>query len=173
MGRALRLYWVLQVLFILCFAIKGAGQVRYADIGVDGLTCSQCTRTVEESLRKLPFVAGVRMDLEHTSGRVILQPRADMEQVADAVARAGFSVRYIYITLPAGHPAPQGMCWQVAGKLYQFVVAPGIPAADSVRVQLLGRKYMPPREYKKVRSQLQPGCAGPAQPDFYVSLLKT
>src|ERR1700759_3369629 len=86
------------LLFLFCFcAFSAKAQFQAVYIGVNGLTCSQCSRTVEMSIRKLDFVSDVQMNLQHTEGKIILKKdkKADMDKIAQAVINAGFSVRYL------------------------------------------------------------------------------
>src|SRR4051812_34855647 len=89
------------IVLLLCAVIQAQAQFGNVYIGVNGLTCSQCTRTVEMSIRKLDFVADVQMNLEHTEGKIILKKnkKADMDKIAQAIVNAGFSVRYLQADL--------------------------------------------------------------------------
>lgn len=73
--------------------------IKWVDVGVNGLTCSMCTRSVEMSLRKLDFVDSVAMSLEAAEGRIYLRGNTpvNFERLAKAVVNAGFSVRFIRI----------------------------------------------------------------------------
>lgn len=75
------------------------GSIQWVDIGVNGLTCSLCTRSVEKSISKLDFVEKVEMDLETTNGRVYLRKDLpfSLEKIAKAVVDAGFSVQYVKV----------------------------------------------------------------------------
>ena len=55
---------VVCLLFVLLTSIGVKAQFISAEIGIDGLTCSACTRSAEMSIRKLPFVADVKMNIE-------------------------------------------------------------------------------------------------------------
>lgn len=84
---------------MLLFGELPAAQAQFTEFrfGVNGLTCSQCTRSVEQQLKKLDFVAQVSMDLEHTTGKIIpkagttIRPKA----IAKAISDAGFSIRFL------------------------------------------------------------------------------
>lgn len=109
---------LILLLCVLYAATSASGQIRQLRIGVDGLTCSQCTRSVEMSLRRLPFVADVRMDLDSTRGTVTLiegEPLAP-DAVARAVSDAGFSLRYLHIILERpGVQARTDSCMPLSG----------------------------------------------------------
>src|SRR4051812_38883306 len=94
--RNIRLLFFMLTLFVAETA-QSSAQFKSAMVGVNGLTCSACTRTVEMSIRKLDFVQDVTMNLENTEGKIVFKENADVDisKVARAVTDAGFSVRYL------------------------------------------------------------------------------
>jgi copper chaperone CopZ len=60
------------------------------DYTVVGMTCGHCVAAVREELERLAGVVAVEVDLE--SGRVRIQGDASGEDVAGAVAEAGYAV---------------------------------------------------------------------------------
>jgi hypothetical protein len=90
-------------LFVLAFttlaAYNLAAGIRWVDVGVNGLTCSMCTRSVEMSLSRLDFVDSIAMSLETTDGRIYLRENmpVDFSSIAKAVVNAGFSVRFVRV----------------------------------------------------------------------------
>src|ERR1700746_2210399 len=91
--------------FLLLLQFGVSAQFNYALIGVDGLTCSACTRSVEMSIRKLNFVDSVTMNLEHTEGKIIFKKGAKVEvdKIAKAVIDEGFSLRSLYVGVNFDH----------------------------------------------------------------------
>ncbi len=89
--------WLLLAVPIMILGITVSAQVQQAMVGIDGLTCSQCSRSVEMQLRKLPFVAGVDMSLDSAVSVVTFKKNLSIvpERLASAVTNAGFAVRYI------------------------------------------------------------------------------
>jgi copper chaperone CopZ len=73
--------------------------IKWVDIGVNGLTCSACTRSVEMSVSKLYFVESVEMSLEKTEGRIYVKEGEpiNLKAIAQAVVDAGFSVRFLKV----------------------------------------------------------------------------
>lgn len=96
MTRATLKRFVFILLFV-AIAMNSKAQVLSAKIGINGLTCSQCSRSVEMQLLKLPFVKTVNMDLERTEGSINFKEgtKVDFSKVAKAVKDAGFSVRFL------------------------------------------------------------------------------
>src|SRR5579885_2179698 len=80
--------------------VASNAQFTQVELGVDGLTCSACTRSVEMGLRKLDFVKDVKMNLDNTNGVITFKEGipVSIEKLAKAVSDAGFSVRYLQAT---------------------------------------------------------------------------
>lgn len=74
-----------------------AARFTSAVIGIDGLTCSACSFSTEQSIRKLDFVENVNMELNENMATITF--KKDKEISIDAIVRrvyaAGFSVRSV------------------------------------------------------------------------------
>ena len=162
---------VLILLFIFCFASTASAQFETAYIGVNGLTCSQCSRTVELSIRKLDFVADVQMNLEHTEGKIILKKdkKADIEKIAQAVVNAGFSVRYLQADLKIDNSvSASGSCLTYNGDQYVLTEAPKAPLKGTVKLKFIGKKYLSKSEFKKVEAHMSDKCGSTVGKIYHV-----
>ena len=154
----------LIVIFIalsLLFSIEGFSQFTWATIGVDGLTCSQCSKSVELSLRKLDFVQNVEMDLEQTNGKITFKPAAkvNIEKIAQAVVNAGFSVRYLHAGFAFQNTAvTKGFCFSYEGNQFQFVKTDEKILKSETTLKFLGKEFLSSQEYKKWKADLVPVC---------------
>jgi copper chaperone CopZ len=92
-------YWC--ALLLLLSLQFGFGRVLSVEIGIDGLTCSMCSRSVEMAIKKLNFVESIEMDLERTHGIIKLKDSVniDYQKIAQAVKDAGFSLRFLKINI--------------------------------------------------------------------------
>lgn len=157
-------------MFLLGFYTARA-QFTYAEVGVNGLTCSQCSRNVEMSIRKLSFVKDVDMNLEHTEGKIFFKPgsKVNMDEVAQAVRNAGFSVRY----LKAGfifNKTNSGNCFTYHGDTYSVISSPAAIPDSVAIVTFIGTEYQPKKDFKKWQSQLDNGCKRKQGKLYYISL---
>jgi cation transport ATPase len=112
-----------RFVFILLFAgmaIVAPAQVLSATVGVNGLTCSQCSRSVEMQLRKLSFVKNVNMNLEHTQGTLQFKEgsKVDFSQIAKAIKDAGFSVRFLSAAIDMSHVEMQSNIFHISNGTY-------------------------------------------------------
>lgn len=172
---------LLSALLLLLLTINASAQFTSAEIGVDGLTCSACTRSVEMSIRKLSFVDSVAMNLEHTEGRIFFKKNAkvEMDKVAKAVIDAGFSLRSLTASVNVNNniKASNDFCWVYENNTYHFVK---VPAAEnlngSIRLKFIGDKYMSKKELKDWKMYMTSSCsegvpAVPSSKNYYVSPL--
>lgn len=149
-------------------------QVKKFELGVNGLTCSQCSRNVEMSLRKLPFIKDVRMNLEHTEGEIFFKDNADIDvqRMARAVTDAGFSVRYMKGTYAlSGINVSDGSCTTVLGKRFVFINTPAHTLNGDVVLQFLGDRYMGKKDARNWKPRMKNSCGGDTQP-YYVTIVK-
>lgn len=82
---------------------KCLSQTPAFELGIDGLTCSQCSKSVEMQLKKLDFVKAVEMELASTKAIIKLNAPAliSPDAIVKAVQNAGFSVRYLKLSTSA------------------------------------------------------------------------
>lgn len=137
----------------LCVSLRltTLAEIKSVDIGVDGLTCSACSRSVEMSLRKLDFVDSVAMDLSNNNGRVFFKKMAifSIEKLAKAITDAGYSVRYLNAVFNVIDLAvDENFCWSYENEQYQFVKVAGIKLNGDVTLKFVGEKYLSKKENK-------------------------
>lgn len=122
-------------------------QIQSAKVGINGLTCSQCSRSVEMQLRKLAFVANVNMDLSNTEGTLQFKEgsKIDFSKIAQAVKDAGFSVRFLEVKIDMQKVKADETGFKIANDLYLFPNAKDIKPSV-VTFRFLGKKYASEKE---------------------------
>lgn len=155
--------FIILFLFVTVSACSAA--IRYVSIGVDGLTCSMCTRSVEMSVRKLDFVDSVVMDLVNTEGRVYIKKNADADfrRIARAITNAGFSVRFIRFLADFNDSTG---CFIIGNNQFQWI-AEGLPKSGE-ELTLIGDEFMPHKEALAYRKKLSTSCPA-GKPVYYVA----
>ena len=156
-----------------------SAQFERAEIGVNGLTCSQCSRTVEMSLRKLDFVANIEMNLQHTEGKITFKKNSkpDMDKIAQAVIDAGFSVRYLKAELSNfGQDAEMVSkdCFDLDHNIYVFTETPGDYKGRIIALKFIGKKFLPKNEFRKMAQYMSQSCGNSASNGkvYHVQLVK-
>ncbi len=162
--------------FSLAFFLTGLSvqaQFTSAELGVDGLTCSACTRSVEMSLRKLDFVKDVKMNLDNTNGVITFKPGVDVsiEKLSKAVVDAGFSVRYMQATFRADSVIhiSDNYCFAYGDATYQFIKVTPTEAKNDIVFKFIGKNFQNNKDFKKWKADLKPVCSG-AKKTYYVTL---
>jgi len=145
-------FLTVTVIFVL-FTICAIAQFTSAKIGVNGLTCSACTRSVETGLRKLTFVESVEMSLENKSGIVTFKKgqKVEIEKIASAVTDAGFSVRFLTaeytfskIDFPGSECSENG---------HNFYFVKNKPESKNCSLRFIGPTFQTKKEFAKYKSE--------------------
>ena len=163
----------IYIVFFLVFSCgfsQANAQFQTVFIGVNGLTCSQCSRTVEISIRKLDFVSDVQMNLEHTEGKISIKKgkKADMGKIAQAVVDAGFSLRYLQADLTLDNSVNTAEpCFKYLGDEYVFIEAPKRPLTGTVHLKFIGKKFLPKNEFKKMQPFMINKCTNTVPGNIY------
>ncbi|HTB06559.1 MAG TPA: heavy metal-associated domain-containing protein [Bacteroidia bacterium] len=164
---------ILIISFLLSSFISYS-QFISAEIGINGLTCSACSRSVELSLRKLDFVQDVQMNLENTIGTITFKSGAeiDIEKVAKAVINAGFSVRYLNATFKfiGITKVTENDCYESGGYYYQFVKINPTDLKDQLVFKFIGKEFMEGKEFKKWKDDLKSSECNGVKNLYYVTL---
>lgn len=166
-------YILLLSSVLLLTSLSTKAQFTSAELGVDGLTCSACTRSVEMSLRKLDFVKDVKMNLDNTNGVITFKAGASVsiEKLSKAVVDAGFSVRYLQATFKADSVihVSDNYCFAYGDATYQFVKVQPTEAKNDIIFKFIGRDFQNNKDYKKWKADLKPVCSG-SKKTYYVTL---
>jgi len=164
---------LLLIILTAFISFSGKAQFTSAELGVDGLTCSACTRSVEMSLRKLDFVKDVKMDLDNTKGVITFKTGSNIsiEKLAKAVIDAGFSVRYMQATFKTDSVmhVSDNYCFAYNNANYQFVKVTSSDVKNDVVMKFIGKEFQESKEYKKWKEGLKPMCNG-GKNTYYVTL---
>ena len=178
----MKAFKILLVLFFLNgLGLKMYSQFNWVEIGVDGLTCSACSRSVEMSIRKLSFVDSVSMNLENTRGKISFKKgeKVEIEKIAKAVTDAGFSLRSLYAGINITElNVSNDYCWTFENSAYHFIkISESKQFKGFITIKFIGEKYMPHKEYKDWKSYCTNSCVLPSNSvrptsrSYHVSLL--
>jgi copper chaperone CopZ len=152
----------LILLLLTVSATQSWAGLKWIDVGVNGLTCSMCTRSVEMSLRRLDFVDSVVMSLETTEGRIFFKPNTpvNLNQLAKAVTNAGFSVRFLKLQITFDDiPLNSDGSFVFQGQPYQWLDFKD-KVKGAVALKLVDESFLPKKEsteWKKKFVTLKPG----------------
>ena len=156
----------------LLYSFTTQAQITEVQLGVNGLTCSQCTRNVEMQIRKLSFVQDVQMNLEHTEGKVYFKQhdKVDVDKIAKAVVDAGFSVRYLNAAIAFKNTAvSSNYCYAYDGDNFQFIKTPDKTLDGTVSISFIGKEFLTKKELRKWQKYMKGSCAATGK-TYYVTL---
>jgi len=142
----------------MCFLFGGLQDPSWSQpvlvkMGINGLTCSACARSVEMQIRKLPFVRDVVMDIAGTEASVLIAPDRSFlpEKLMKAVYKAGFSVRDFRVRMNASEfrvISSNRLEW--AGSEY-IILSGHLPdGRQGSEARIIARKYLPESERKEI-----------------------
>ena len=76
---------------------------KKVDLPIGGMTCASCVATIESSLKELPGVAGVSVNLATERGTVTYDPSlVDFTKLVSTVQDAGYEIRTEKVDIPVG-----------------------------------------------------------------------
>ena len=163
----------IYLLAVFMFTKSAFSQVEDIEIGIDGLTCSQCTRNVELSIRKLDFVADVIMNLENTEGKITLKKDSKIviSDISKAIFDAGFSVRFITVSYNFKQASiKEGFCFEDENAFYLFVKVDSAILNGKQNIKILGEKYQNRKEFKQWKHELKGKCDSKEKQFYYVTI---
>jgi cation transport ATPase len=168
----MKICYSLLVFFSVALVIPSNGQMLSAKIGVNGLTCSMCTRSVEMSLSRLDFVDSVAMSLENTEGEIFFKQNVAInpEELAKAIVNAGFSVRFVKVQVDLNKiQLQENGSFDIHGQNYLWLDYKTIPGGESIWLTLVGDAFLPKAEMKTWKSKIERSANGSKRNIYHVS----
>ena len=160
------------ILIITLFSISAMAQDSWqVKIGVNGLTCSACSRSVEMGLRRLDFVDSVVMSLETTEGTVITKKGTftDFGRIAKAVTDAGFSVRFLQASFSFEDATiNQDGCFEIGKHSFQWVDYKGGKAGQQA-LRFVDEPFLPGKEFNQWKKKLKANTCFPGKRIFHLT----
>lgn len=135
-----------------------AQQITKAELQVNGLTCSMCSRATETSLQSLGFIETITPDLNRNVFVLTFKQgqQVDMDQIKDKVEDAGFSVGDLAATINFKNTVidDKGLA-QVDGAVFQFVNAKSKTLDGPVTAKVLDKNFISSSAFKKQAAELK------------------
>lgn len=137
-----------------------AQQIEYVEMGIDGVTCSLCMRTVDVALSRVKGVSHVQANIAATTVRVYAQKSSDFHigSLVKAVGDAGFSVRFVKVYFT--NPVQLNNCHQLAGGCWSWL-DPNYAAVPVQQVYLVSAKLLSANRFDAWFKDTRPLAATP------------
>ena len=161
----------ISFLLMLIVKVAAAQNITQIKVGVNGLTCSACTRSVEMSLLRLDFVDSVQMCLENTEGLIFTgKSTMDFNQIAKAVTNAGFSVRFLQAKFSFTNTGmDDNGCFKIDGNNFQWI---GFQKSNTpLTLTFIDSSFLPGNQYSKWKKKLVAANCFAGQPTYHVTYL--
>ena len=114
---------------------------KKVELNIGGMTCAMCVRTVENSLRQLPGISQVSVNLASESAQVVYDPRlVDLDQMKASIDKAGY--RFLGSGLEDGREAEADLRREQAKRMRRILA--GFGAGLPLMVLMLLKWHFPP-----------------------------
>lgn len=102
------------------------------------------------------------MNLDNTNGILTFykDKTISIEQIAQAVFDAGFSVRFLKASINfSGAKISNNDCYELDNNFYQFIEVPDKTLEGSTTVSFIGKKFQPLSEARKWKNKMKKSCS--------------
>jgi copper chaperone CopZ len=156
MGRT-----VLLLLSMVFAGVSARASFVSADIGVNGLTCSMCARGVEGSLKELPFIDSVSIDLNKLIAHITFKKdmKVSVDEIRNMIEDAGFSVRSVDATFQFNDiTIGKDFHYAYGGDTYHFVGVGTKKLDGPVRLRFIDKSYVSKKEFASLAKKTSFEC---------------
>ena len=149
--------------FFILFTILFGGntfaqQLSKAEVQVNGLTCSMCSRATETSLKSLGFIDAVTPDLNRNLFILTFKTgqQVDIDQIKDKVTDAGFSIGELSATINFDQTKVNETGLAVVdGTVFKFINAKNQVLNGAVTAKVLDKDFISSSAFKKKAAELK------------------
>jgi copper chaperone CopZ len=154
--KTLKYFIIISAMFVS--GTSFAQKITRAEVQVNGLTCSMCSKATETSLQSLEFIDSVIPDLNRNVFVLSFKAdqQVDIDQIRDKVQDAGFSIGILSATMTFNNTVinEDGIA-QADGKVYQFVNTKNKTLDGPVTAQVIDKDFISSAAFKKKAALLK------------------
>jgi copper chaperone CopZ len=140
---------------LLAFTATAANaQFIKAELQVNGLTCSLCSKATEKSLRTLDFIGDIKVDLNRNIFLLSFKKDApvNLDQISKTVENAGFFVNNLKATFNFDTVKVLNNCFSYTGSTYHLINAGNKALSGPIAFTIVDKGFAPASVYKKYNS---------------------
>jgi len=141
------------LLLICCWTISANAQVQKVNLQASGLTCAMCSKAIYKAVSAISFVDTVFVNIEASTYDIRFDKEAtpQFDRIAKAVVDAGFSVANLTVIVNFDKQAvDKNGLFTMDGINYKLMGTPPATLKGSKKMQLVGKQYMLPKDFKKI-----------------------
>ena len=149
------------MMVVLFGAMQAGAQFKSANLQAAGLTCAMCTRAINKSLEKLPFIKEVKPDIKTSSFNIVFKEgmEADFDALEKAVEDAGFSVAKLKVTGAFDNVKVQNDTHvKIDGKMFNFLNVSDQTLQGNRSIVIVDRNFVTAKEFKKYSAATHMSC---------------
>ncbi|ULQ57172.1 heavy-metal-associated domain-containing protein [Flavihumibacter rivuli] len=152
---------IVVLIAILVMGVGAYANFTKATLQASGLTCAMCTKAINKSLEKLPFVAAVTVDIKTSSFGINFKEGVpvDIDAVRKAVEDAGFSVAKLQLTGKFNQVAVKNDAhFTIDGKVYHFLAVKSQVLDGEQTITVVDKNFLTAKEFKKYSGATKMAC---------------
>jgi copper chaperone CopZ len=141
------------LLLICCWTFSANAQVQKVNLQASGLTCAMCSKAIYKAVSAISFVDTVLVNIEASTYDIRFDKEAtpQFDRIAKAVIDAGFSVANLTVIVNFDKQAvDKNGLFTMDGINYKLMGTPPATLKGSKKMQLVGKQYMLPKDFKKI-----------------------
>jgi copper chaperone CopZ len=150
-------------LIVACICvISASAQVQKVNLQASGLTCAMCSKAIYKAVSAISFVDTVFVNIEVSTYDIRFNKEAtpQFDQIAKAVVDAGFSVANLTVMVNFDKQVlDKNGLFTLDGIQYKLMGAPPATLQGSKKLQLIGKQYMLPKDFKKIPASSNTGMS--------------
>ncbi len=152
---------LLSVLLVAVSVLTARAEFVSAEVGIDGMTCSMCSKGTEVTLKKLPFIDSIWVDLNDLVAHITFKKDAtvSIDEIRAMVEDAGFSVRSINAVFRFEHlTIGKDYHYVYNGDTYHFIGAPKETLSGPVTLRFVDKPYVSKKEFLELAKKTDLHC---------------
>jgi copper chaperone CopZ len=141
----------LAVLLLAC-SLQPKAQVTKATLTPGGITCSMCSKTIFEALKKMPVIESVKTNFKDESYAIVFKKEAiiDFDDINKTIVDAGYYITRLKVAMQFNNVAIQNDAQiNTAGLQLHFVNVQDQVLNGEKVVTLLDKHFETEKEFKK------------------------
>ena len=143
------------IALLLLFTVSVNAQFKSARLQALGLTCAMCSNSITKSLKTIPFIETIDVDLKNTSYDLKFKEGAevDFDMIRKKVESAGFSVGALTVVADFKDvKVKNDALVKLGGQLFHFVGIQEQVLNGEQQLQIINKFFVPQKEVKKYQS---------------------
>lgn len=145
----------------ILFSLTSNAQVTKATLTASGLTCSMCSKSIYEALKKVNTVESIKANISESSYSIVFKKDVpvDLDDLKKAVEGAGFFVAKLKVSVNFNNAEIKNDAHIMAGGLnFHFLNVQDQTLSGEKVLTVLDKNFVTAKEFKKYESYTKMKC---------------